>query len=199
MSVKHLLLGLIVVSVNLHAQPKTSTTKTKAFYNYDDLRVLQQADSVSTLYYADSLLNYKLSVPSWLALKETNSRGVWGGTLPLIKLSPSVIMIKAFQKKDYPTIKDFENYIIGDWVFGTHPKWSAQHTCTGQKNTDPYQGIGNSWRVFVFYGGKIYACKYVLAETKTAFLWIDFTSASPNYDADLPRFEEFMKSFAVLN
>ena len=43
-----------------------------AFSDYDDLRQQQKNNHVKNLCYVDSPLHYKVGIPNWLTLKETN-------------------------------------------------------------------------------------------------------------------------------
>jgi len=63
---------------------------------------------------------------------------------------------------------------------------------------DDVPGIGKSYRASNFWRNHIYTCKYVLAETKTAFLWIDFTATPTTYEVNLPKFDEFLKGLQLL-
>jgi hypothetical protein len=91
----------------------------------------------------------------------------------------------------------FKDFVIGTWTFGTHPKWSPEHVCYGLKDMDDVPGIGKSYRASNFWQNHIYTCKYVLAETKTAFLWIDCTATATTYEVNLPKFDEFLKGLQL--
>ena len=42
------------------------------------------------------------------------------------------------------------------------------------------------------------ASQFVLTETKTAYIWINFTSTRDTYDKNLEKFMEFLKGFRIL-
>lgn len=146
----------------------------------------------------DSLIGYKVIIPAWLKIRETGSEMTVGGTLPPVDGIENVIMIKAFSKKDYADLSAFKDFVIGTWTFGTHPKWSAKHICYGIKEIDAFPGIGKSYRASSLWQNHIYTCKYVLAETKTAFLWIDFTATPTTYEVNLQKFNAFLSGLRLL-
>ncbi|HZX58474.1 MAG TPA: hypothetical protein VFE54_07100 [Mucilaginibacter sp.] len=199
---KPLFLFLFAVSLQaVYGQSKIDTPKThyKTYSNINDLRDQQAKDHITKLWYVDSLFNYRVAVPEWLKLKETNSRFMFGGTLAPVNGVENAIVIKAFSKKDYVDIQAFKDYVIGDWTYMTHPKWSSEALCYGQKELNLFENIGYCCRASNAWRNHIYTCTYVLVETKTAFLWIDYTSTPPLYDINEKKFEEFMNGFEKTN
>ncbi|MNY73579.1 hypothetical protein D3C86_2123990 [compost metagenome] len=69
----------------------------------------------------------------------------------------------------------------------------------GKKDLGKYKNIGNAYKVYLMRGKLMYHCQYVLLETKTAYLWIDFTSTQETFDKNIDKFEEFMKGFKIIN
>ena len=191
---------LCLIALKGLAQTKTDSAKViqKKYKDRNDLQQQRKDDKIVAMYMVDSLLGYKAIIPAWLKVRETGSDMVFGGTLPAVDGIENVIMIKAFPKKDYAGMAAFKDFVIGNWTFGTHPKWSSEHVCYGIKDMDDVSRIGKSYRASNSWRNHIYTCKYVLAETKTAFLWIDFTATPTTYEVNLPKFDEFLKGLQML-
>lgn len=198
---KTILTLLFICSIRLtFGQTSDSTKVTKdTFNNYDELRDKQQKVGIEALTYLDSTFNFQITVPKWLHLMETNSVYIWGGTLPAVDGIENAIAIKSFDKKDYKSLNDFKKYVIEDLVFGQTPPWSNSHKFMGKKDLGKYKNIGNAYKVYLMRGKLMYHCQYVLLETKTAYLWIDFTSTQETFDKNIDKFEEFMKGVKIIN
>ena len=149
---------------------------------------------IDTLYYVDSLLNYKVAVPDWLTLHATGSRFIWGGTLPSTNGIEDAITIKGFSRDKYADLASFQRYVIGSWAFGEHPNWSSTSVCYGIKDLGQFKDFGKIFIVYIFLNNKIYSCKYALLETITAFLWVDFTSTPYAFDSNVSKFDSFLNA-----
>lgn len=179
----------------------TDTTKVRrgTFDTYDELRKKQTVDSIEQLTYLDSAFNYQVKIPNWLHLRETGTVYAFGGTLPAVEGIENAILIKVFDKAEFPTQSDFKKFIVDDLVFGQAPKWSSSHKFMGKKDLGKYNNIGDSYKVYLMRDNLIYHCEYVLVETKTAYLWIDYTSTEETFDKNFAKFEEFMSGFKITN
>ncbi len=164
-----------------------------------ELHEKERIAEVDTLVYLDSTFNFQITVPNWLQLKETNSIYIWGGTLPAVNGIENAIAIKSFKKERYESFKEFRKYIIEGVVFGQSPPWSNSHKSLGKKDLGKYKDIGEAYKAYWMRGNLIYHCQYILLETKTAYLWIDFTSTQETFDKNLGKFEEFLDGFKVIN
>jgi len=195
-----LLCLLALVTIKTFGQTKTDSAKIvhKTYADYNDLQQQRNSDKIVSTHMVDTVLGFKAIIPAWFKLRETGSDWTLGGMLPAVDGIENVIMIKAFPKKDYVDMAAFKDFIIGTWTFGTHPKWSAEHVCYGIKDMEDVPGIGKSYSASNFWQNHIYTCKYVLAESKTAFLWIDFTATPNTYELNLPKFDEFLKGLKLL-
>jgi hypothetical protein len=193
------ILLLCLVTVKSFGQTKTDSAKIvhDTLAGYNDTQWLKDHKIVSR-YVVDSLLGFKAIIPAWLQVKETGSVMAFGGMLPAVDGIENAILIKAFPKEKYADMAAFKDFVIGTWKFGEHPNWSAEHVCYGMKDMDYIAGIGQAYRCSNFWRNHIYTCKYVLVESKTAFLWIDFTATPTTYEANLPKFDEFLKGFRLL-
>jgi hypothetical protein len=191
---------LALATINGFAQTKMDSPKTvnKTYTDYNDLQRQRNDDKIESMYMVDTALGFKAVIPAWLKIRETGSDMSFGGMLPAVDGTVNVIIIKAFPKKGYADMAAFKDFVIGSWTFGTHPKWSAEHSCYGIKDMGDVPGIGKAYRASNFWNNRIYTCKYVLAESKTAFLWIDFTATPTTYEVNLPKFDEFLKGFQLL-
>lgn len=192
---------LFILSSGLCFSQTTDTSKIKrgTFSSYDELRKKQAKDKIEKLTYLDSTFNYQVEIPDWLNVRETGTAYAFGGTLPAIDGCENAILVKAFDKAKYPTLLDFKKFIIEGVVFGQSPQWSDTHKFMGKKDLGKYNNIGDSYKVYMMRGNLMYHCEYVLVETKTAYLWIDYTSTKETFDKNFPKFEEFMKGFKVTN
>jgi hypothetical protein len=167
--------------------------------NYDELRDKQREAGIDILTYLDSTFNFQVQVPNWLNLKETGTAFAWGGTLPAVEGIENAILIKVFGKNDYKSIVEFRKYIVDDLVFGQTSPWSNSHKFMGKKELGKYKNIGDAYKVYLMQGKLMYHCEYILVETKTAYLWIDFTSTQETFDKNIDKFHEFMSGFKTTN
>ena len=198
---KLILTLLAICSIKLSFGQTFNSAKIKkdTFENYDELRKKQNKAGVDTITYLDSTFNYQVVIPNWLHLMETNSVNILGGTLPAVDGIENAIVIKSFGKKDYKSLKDFKKYIIEDVVFGQSPPWSNSHKSMGKKDLGKYKDIGGAYKAYWKIDRLIYHCQYVLLETETAYLWIDFTSTPETFEKNIVKFEEFLNGFNVTN
>lgn len=167
------------------------------FTDYDDLRRKQAETGIDSLFYVDSTYNYMVKVPDWLTLRGASTTRVWGGTLPAnAEGKEDAIAIKIFDK-DSNSYEDFRKYIVEAWSVGQVPQWSASgtHAFLGKEESDLFQDIGHAYKVYLYTNYEIRHCLYVLVETKTAYLWIDFMSHKETFNANIDKFKEFMRSF----
>lgn len=177
----------------------TSKIKRGTFDTYEELRKKQAKDKIEKITYLDSTFNYQVEIPNWLNVRETGSAYAFGGTLPAIDGCENAILVKAFDKAKYPTLSDFKKFIVESLVFGQSPQWSTSHKFMGKKELGKYNNIGDAYKVYMMRGNVMYHCEYVLAETKSAYLWIDYTATKETFDKNFPKFEEFISGFKVTN
>jgi hypothetical protein len=130
---------------------------------------------------------------------ETGMANIWGGTLPAVNGIENAICIKAFDKNNYKSFVEFRKYVAEDLVFGKPAPWGDSHISYGKKELGKYKNIGYAYIVYLLRNNLIYHCKYILIETKTAYLWIDFTSTKETFDENINKFDEFMNGFKITN
>jgi len=191
---------LALVTIKSYSQTKTDSAKTihSTYSDNDDLQRQRKDNKIVSMYMVDTVLGFKAVIPGWFKTRETGSDMSFGGMLPAVDGIENVIMIKAFPKKGYADMAAFKEYVIGAWKFGTHPKWNTEATCYGITDMGDVPGIGKSYRASNAWRNHIYTCKYVLAESKNAFLWIDFIATPTTYEVNLPKFDEFLRGFQLL-
>lgn len=68
----------------------------------------------------------------------------------------------------------------------------------GKKVLDSFNNIGPTYKVYWMQGRLMYHCEYVLLETETAYLWIDFTATAETFDTNISKFEEFLTGFKTI-
>jgi hypothetical protein len=192
---------LIILSSGVCYCQTTDTSKIKrdSFDSFDELRKKQTDHGIDKLTYLDSTFNYQVEIPNWLNLKETGTVYAFGGTLPAVDGIENAIVVKAFDKARFPTLPDFRKFIVEDLAIGQSPKWGPSHKFMGKKDLGKYNNLGDSYKVYLMLGGLVYHCEYVLVETKSAYLWIDYTSTEGTFDKNFAKFEEFMSGFKVTN
>jgi hypothetical protein len=190
---------LFLEASTAYCQLKTDSAKVqrRVFTSYEELLKMRDHDHVGKLHYVDSMYNFDVEIPSWLNLRETGNRMMFGGTLPAVDGIENAISIKIFDKGKFADLTAFKDYVIGDWSFGKHPKWSDEFVCYGLKDLGMLGNAGEAYRASHYWSNHIYTCTYVLVETKTAFLWIDFTATPTTYDVNEQKFEEFLKGFST--
>lgn len=192
------ILSICSIGLTIGQTSDSNKVKNDSFSNYDELRDKQYKAEVEILTYVDSTFNFQVIVPNWLHLFEGGIYA-WGGTLPPVEGIENAIVIKSFDKKVYKSLKAFKKYIVEDFVFGQSAIWNNSHKFMGKKDLGKYKNIGDAYKVYWMSGKLMYHCKYILLETKTAYLWIDFTSTQETFDKNIDKFDEFMNGFKVTN
>jgi len=193
------LLLLIWVSLAFSQTKSSEEVKKDSYNNYDELREKQNKIGIELLTYLDSTFNFEVKVPNWLNLRETGSPYAWGGTLPAVDGIENAILVKSFNKSGYKSLAAFRKFIVDDLVFGQSPPWSPNHIVMGKKDLGEYKNIGHSFKVYLMQRKVMYYCEYIIMETKTAYLWIDFTSTQETFDKNVGKFDEFMNGFKTTN
>ncbi|MFN8291853.1 MAG: hypothetical protein U0U70_16465 [Chitinophagaceae bacterium] len=149
--------------------------------------------------YIDSGNTYQVYVPKWLKLRQNNDVNFFGGTLPPVNTVENAIVISAAKKTQYKSFQDFKNYIIEDTAYlsGKAPKWdTARKFLSVKKDLLSVPGSHSSYKVSFNRLGSIFVASYLLVETKTSYLWIQFIATGETYPANLPKFREFLQGFS---
>jgi hypothetical protein len=145
----------------------------------------------------DSTFHYQVEIPSWLKVFDYGSKRVWGGLLPAVEGIEDVIAIKSFEKNQFESWSHFKKVIVEDMVLGQKPEWGDYVTCMGKTALGKWNGIGDAYKVYVMIEGLIYHSQYVLVETPTAYLWIEFTATKETYEKNLDKFKTFLEGFKI--
>ena len=148
--------------------------------------------------YLDSTFYYKVKIPIWLHLRETGSETAFGGTLPAVNGIENAILIKGFPKSSFKSFDEFKEIYLTGNKFGQPTKYSKEHIWYGQNGIIEISN-GVKEKVFTFWRNKIYHNLFFLLETKSAYLWIQFTSTPETYDTNISKFDEFMSGFKILD
>lgn len=159
---------------------------------------LEQISGIDNIEHNDSISGYSLVIPLWWKIRESRNNNFFGGTFPAINEIENALIFKAFNKSEYESIKDFENWVIGDYKLGDIPKWSNSHKVLLKKELEEFKEIGKSYKVQLMWGSKIYHSCYIIVETSNTYLWIDFTATEETYDLNFPKFEDIMKKYKTL-
>lgn len=148
--------------------------------------------------YIDSANTYKVVVPKWLALRQNNDLNFFGGTLPPVNTIENAIIISSVKKNEYKSFQAFRNYIIEDTAYlsGKAPVWdTARKFSSIKKDLLSVPANHSSYKVTFKRLGSVFVASYVLVETKTSYLWIQFIATENTYMANLQKFKEFLKGF----
>ena len=199
MKIKALLsLTILLLAASLVFGQSTDSIKVKRidFDTYDELRTKQKDLEIDSLTYVDSAFNYTVQIPNWLHLRETGSSTMIGGTLSAVNGIENAIMIKGFSKSEFKSFVEFKEIYLTGNKFGEPTKFSREHIWYGQ---NPLIKIDNGvkQKVFIYWRNKIYHNLFILLETKSAYLWIQFTSTPDSYDLNISKFNEFMTGFKI--
>ena len=159
----------------------------------------QTGRDTEKLAYIDSTFRFKIAVPKWFKPVDTKIPYAWGGTLPAVDGIENAILVKVSAKDGKMTFRQFEDYVVGKWEIGGHPKWSEAYVCKGIKALPTeFKRLGKSYKVDLMNGDLSYQCQYVLIETSKAFLWVDFIATPSTFAVNKGKFSEFMRGLEVL-
>ena len=196
----------VIISNLTYGQIESDTTQMEndtakvihdTYEDLEDLELKKQELGIEQLTYIDSTFKFKIAIPEWYKVMETGTPYAFAGILPEVEGIENAIAIKSFDKSG-KSFKDFEEYIVKHMVFGQPVNWSKTHSSMGKKELDEYSEIGKSYKVYLMQNKLLYHCQYVLAETETAFLWIDYTATQETFDKNKDKFDEFMSGFEIM-
>jgi hypothetical protein len=169
----------------------------KGYDDVEDLKTQIEENEIVELQYIDSTFSYLVTVPNWLTLIETNDPVLFGGVLPEVNGVENAILIKGFSKSEFKNFAEFKDIYLTGNKFGQPVKWGSEQSWFGQKDliniTD-----GVKQKVFIMWGKLIYHNQFILLESETAFLWIQFTASPETYDQNIGKFDEFMSGLVLM-
>jgi hypothetical protein len=157
----------------------------------------EQAAGKDSLLYTDTVNAYQLIVPSWLHIMQTRA-SLFGGTFPAVDSIENALVIKSFRKEKIGSIGNFEKWVIADYSMGQAPRWGDDVKILLKKKITEFNETGNAWKVQLIWGGRLYDCCYIIAETSKAFLWIDFTATSTTYPVNFEKLKQVVSLFKPL-
>ena len=167
---------------------------------YDDIEDLNsqiEEHKIVDLQYIDSTFSYRVTVPSWLTLIETNDPMLFGGIFPEVDGVENAVLIRGFSKSEFKNFAEFKDIYLTGNRFGQPVKWGSEQIWYGQNDlvniTD-----GVKQKVFIMWKNLIYHNQFVLLESQTAFLWIQFTASPETYDQNIGKFNEFMNGLVLM-
>lgn len=155
---------------------------------------LMQVSGKDSIVHVDSTYSFKITIPKWWRIRET-PMSLFGGTFPAIESIENALVFKCFKKNEYKSIEDFENWVIKDYSMGQTPKWSNQHKILLKKKLTEFQDLGSAYKTQILRGGKIYDCCYIITQTSSAYIWIDFTATAETYSKNFPKFKEVVSLY----
>ena len=169
----------------------------EGYYDVKDLKTQIEEKEIVDLQYIDSTFSYRVTVPDWLTLMETNDPTLFGGIFPEVDGVENAILIKGFSKSKFKSFAEFKDIYLTGNKFGQPVKWGSEQTWFGQNDliniTD-----GVKQKVFIRWGKLIYHNQFVLLESETAFLWIQFTASPETYVQNIGKFDEFISGLILM-
>lgn len=156
--------------------------------------------TTKTAVHIDSTLGYQVAIPDWLELNKNPLNGFWGGGFPIVDGVSNALYIKGFDKSKFDSFNHFVEVYISGNKFGETTLYSKNHKWYGYNPNNLKQvEQGVSCRVFTFFQNKIYHHQFVLLETKTAYLWVQFTATPDTYAFNIDTFTAFAQSIQLLD
>jgi hypothetical protein len=187
----------LVLNFGLIFSQENDTIK-RTYNDIEDLKTQIKNEEIELLKYIDSTFNYEVDIPKWLTLRESGNPELWGGTLPAIDGIENAILITGYHKNEFKSFKDFKEKVVEKNVFGQPTQMSSNHIFMGKKVLDEVPNIGPAYLQYHMWNNRLYDCQFVLTETKTAYVWINYTATRETYDKNLEKFNEFMKGFKII-
>jgi hypothetical protein len=144
----------------------------------------------------DSLNGYTLQIPQWLAIKD-DTEMMLGGVLPPVKDIENAISVTAFPKSKFRSFDDFKTTYLTGNVFGKPTLFNTDFVWYGQNELQKTEK-GVAQKVFIFWNNAIYHDKFVLLETKKAYLFIQFVATDETYDLNIKKFDKFLAGLKMM-
>jgi hypothetical protein len=195
MKKNYLLLLLSLTALNCSAQ--TDTVRV-TYDTIEDLEEQVEQNEIDELEYVDNTFSYRVIVPGWLTLMDTRNPTLWGGIFPKVDDIENVLLIKGFAKSEFNDFNDFKDIYLTGNSFGKPVKWGTEQTWFGQNDLVEIEN-GVKQKVFIMHNNLIYHNQFVLLESKTGYLWIQFAATPETYSKNLDKFDEFISSLQLLN
>jgi hypothetical protein len=144
----------------------------------------------------DSALNYEVKIPGWLHLNETGSPNAFGGTLPAVNGIENAIAVRGYSKAQFKSFAEFKYVFLTGNKFGEPTKFDNEQIWYGQNELMEIEN-GVKQKVFISWQNKIYFNLFVLLQTKTAYLLVQFVATSETYDINISKFNEFLSGLKI--
>ena len=158
---------------------------------------LEQMSGRDSIIHIDSTYGFQITIPKWWHIRET-PLNLFGGTFPAVDSMENALLFKSFKKDEFKDLADFENWVVKDYSLGQSPQWSSQHKMLLKKELTDFKDLGNAYKVQMLRGNLIYDCCYIIAETSTSYIWIDFTATATTYPKNFDKFKEIVSLFKKL-
>ena len=146
----------------------------------------------------DSLAGYKITVPQYWQIKETPTRNILSGVFSKTHGIENALALKVNLKAEFSDFKEFKDIVIARYEVGDQMKWSQAHQLLKKEKLNVFEKLGDAYYVELQWNGKIYCCCYILVETSTTFLWIDFTATTETYDENFIKFKKIMETIVII-
>lgn len=155
---------------------------------------LRQITGEDSIVHTDNSYGFTITIPKWWRIRETPPY-LFGGTFPAVNSIENALIFKCFKKDKFKDKEDLENWVIKSYSLGQTPDWSNQHKMLLRKELPDFKELGSSYKVQLLNGGLMYDCCYILTETSSAYIWIDFTATSTTYPKNFDKFKEIVSLF----
>ena len=208
---KIIIVLILIMSVNSYCQDTEyyrikKNTKTVTITPHDNGTIIMYKltglfDNARKVYYNDTINNYRVLVPKWMELQETNNLYIFGSTIPREDGVDNAICINSATKNDFNSITDFKTRIIENpnYLIENDSTWIMGKEFTLKSFKKELLEEYESYKVEFTRKEKNYLGQFILLETKKAFLWINFIADENTYKSDFKKFKKFIRKFELLD
>lgn len=132
-----------------------------------------------------------------MTLRETGNTKSWGGTLPGVNGIENAILVTGFHKSEFRSFDEFKHIFLTGNKFGNKTLYNNQHIWYGQNDLIEIEN-GVKQKVFTLWDNHIYHNQFVLLQTPSAYLLVQFVATPDTYDVNISKFEIFISGLKIL-
>ncbi|WP_053975910.1 hypothetical protein [Mangrovimonas xylaniphaga] len=142
---------------------------------------------------------YKIEIPDWWNVSEIIDANNISGTLPLLDSKKDNISIRSFNKSEFINYENFENWVIKKYGIGQPPDWSLEDRILSTIKTFDFENLGTTYKTKILNNGREVLCCYILIETSTSYIWVNFKSTETTYTRNFKKLDYLMSTFIKIN
>jgi hypothetical protein len=134
-----------------------------------------------------------------MELIDFKDKDVWGGLLPDTFGVRNAILVKSYSRDSFENLSAFVDYVYGHVQPAQSPKWNSGFICSSKRKLSDYKFLGyDAYQMQLLRKDKLYYCDYILLESKSSFIWIDYTSTENTHDINQVKMFEFLRGFRLI-